>query len=112
MRFHGTVEYSPKRVFSKNPVPLAVGLRHLIIAPAVKLVASNRLGFELFACSMNETHGSGYEWLRASTVPTALQLACYCKRRRQARAAQRTRQDYRVEPRGRLRLFATVAVSP
>ena len=77
---------------------------------AVKLVASNRLDFELFACLINETHGSRHEWLRASAVPTALQLACYCKRRRQARAAQRTRQHYRMEPRGRLRLCAAVAV--
>ena len=48
----------------------------------MKLVASNRLDFELFACLINETQTSRYEWLRASTVPTALQLACYCKHRK------------------------------
>ena len=62
-----------------------------MIAPAVKLVASNRLDFELFACVINETHGSGYEWLRASTVPTALQPpTCYCKRRQRARRPEVT----------------------
>ena len=76
---------------------------------AVKLVASNRLDFELFACLINETHGSRHEWLRASAVPTALQLACYCKRRRQARAAQRVN-TIAWTPRGRLRLCAAVAV--